>query len=229
VGSAVTIAPAFSGNKQTVQVCPSDDGSGNTTSCTDQTGASNFVYLRTGPSATAPPFADPAIHPDASAAGTREISDWGDTAEAGQQFVVAGQSGDWTAIWYSGHKVWFDNPGGIDTRPAPGAKVLRSAGSAAVPVFGEGYPQPSEYPAGLTPSSQQPLSAYAWPAGQAYVATAPPMRAHRTRWGRIRPMRQPVRRGGFGTCSSCLRGNWHACSVRWARGGHLSPSDVVGR
>jgi N-acetyl-anhydromuramyl-L-alanine amidase AmpD len=173
-GTAVTITPWFAANQQTVQVCPSDDPTGATTACTDRTEAANFLYVRTAPSATAPLFADPAIHPGGTA-GSDVIHDWGNTVSDGQQFVVAGCSGDWTAIWFSGQKVWFYNPGGRNTTPARGVQVISAAGTSPVSVYGEGYPQPSEYPPGLSPSTEAPLTAYAIPAGQAYVATQPPV------------------------------------------------------
>jgi hypothetical protein len=172
VGSVVTIAPRFATNLQTVQICPSDDPTGATPACTETQQQSNFVYLRTAPSDTAPLFGDQAIHP--GAAGTDRINDWGSTAAAGQQFVVAGQDGDWTAIWYSGAKVWFYNPHGCNTAPAHGVKVIQAAGTTPVGVYGSSYPDASEYPSGLSPSTQAPLSMYTVPAGQAYVATRAP-------------------------------------------------------
>ncbi|MFE2883322.1 N-acetylmuramoyl-L-alanine amidase [Streptomyces sp. NPDC059272] len=175
VGSAVTISPRFATNQQTVQVCPADDPTGATTACTESTAPANFLPVRTGPSADAPLFADPAIHPGATA-GTDSIHDWGSTVQAGQQFVVADVQGDWTAIWFSGAKVWFLNPHGVNTRSAHGVKVLHSGDQAAT-LYGSGYPQASEYPSGLSPSTQKPLTVYGFPAGQAYVATQPPVSA----------------------------------------------------
>lgn len=175
VGSAVTVTPKFSANDQTVQVCPADDPTGATTECTDRTEASNFLPVRTGPDASAPLFADQAVHPGADA-GTDEIHDWGSTVQAGQQFVVAGTSGDWTAIWFSGAKVWFYNPDGANTTEDPGATILHS-GSDGATLYGSGYPQTSEYPDGLSPSSQKALSVYTFPAGQAYVTTRPAVSA----------------------------------------------------
>lgn len=172
VGSVVTVAPGFDDNRQTVEVCPSDDPTGATTACTDVTQASNFLYVRTAPGSTAPLFGDQAIHP--GAAGTDRINDWGNTVQAGQQFVVAGRKGAWTAIWYSGSKVWFHNPRGVNTIPARGdVTVVGSGGTEPVQVYGSSYPDADEYPAGLSPSTQAPLSMYTIPAGQAYVATAP--------------------------------------------------------
>ncbi|MFJ1967303.1 N-acetylmuramoyl-L-alanine amidase [Streptomyces sp. NPDC087903] len=175
VGSAVTIAPDFSANQQTVHVCPADDPTGATPECTDRTAPANFLPVRTAPSADAPLFADPAVHPGAGA-GSDSIHDWGSTVQAGQQFVVADVDGDWTAIWFSGSKVWFHNPGGANTCGAPGVTVVHSGDQAAT-LYGSGYPQASEYPSGLSPSTQKPLTLYTFPAGQAYVATQPPMSA----------------------------------------------------
>lgn len=172
VGSVVTIAPGFAHNKQTVRICPDDDPTGATTECTETRQASDFVHLRTAPSADAPLFGDQAIHPDA--AGTDRINDWGSTAQAGQQFVVADRDGDWTAIWYSGSKVWFHNPHGRNTVRAHGVQVIKAAGTSPVAVYGSSYPDASEYPSGLSPSTQSPLSMYTVPPGQAYVATRPP-------------------------------------------------------
>ncbi|MFI5817138.1 N-acetylmuramoyl-L-alanine amidase [Streptomyces sp. NPDC051643] len=172
VGSVVTIDPSFADNVQSVNVCPADDPTGSTPACTDKQQASNFVYLRTAPDATAPLFGDQAIHP--TGAGTNRINDWGSTAQTGQQFVVADVQGDWTAIWYSGAEVWFHNPGGQNTKCAYGVKIIKAAGTTPTAVYGSSYPDKSEYPAGLGASTQAPLSMYTVPAGQAYVATQPP-------------------------------------------------------
>jgi N-acetyl-anhydromuramyl-L-alanine amidase AmpD len=203
VGSAVTITPNFAENNQTVQVCDQPTGEGGTvtrrasvegstvegstvegsttaamsTACTTQTQPSNFLYVRTAPSRTAPLFTDPGRHTGTSK-GTQHIDDWGDTVDAGQQFVVADTSGDWTAIWYAGAKVWFYNPGGVNTTPAGGVTIVSpKPDTTSAAVYGQGYPQKTEYPSGLTPSAQTPLSMYSVPAGQAYVADAPPVHA----------------------------------------------------
>ncbi|WP_328884960.1 N-acetylmuramoyl-L-alanine amidase [Streptomyces sp. NBC_00316] len=169
IGSAVTITPGFAHNQQTVEVCPSDDPTGATPECAERRQPSNFVYLRTAPSHTAPLFGDQAIHSDGI--GTNRINDWGSTAQAGQQFVVADRKGDWTAIWYSGTEVWFYNPHGRNTTPAHDVTVVRAAGTSPAAVYGSSYPDADEYPAGLSPSTQAPLSFYTVPVGQAYVAT----------------------------------------------------------
>jgi hypothetical protein len=177
VGSAVTIDPNFAGNQQTVNVCPSDDGSGATTACTDQTEASSILFLHSSPSTSAPLLADPYLRAGATA-GTDEISDWSSTVSSGQQYVVADTSGDWTAIWFSGQEAWFYNPHGENTSIAHGVRVISPVADAStVSVYGSGYPQASEYPTGLSPSSQKPLSRYQFPAGQAYVATSAPVTA----------------------------------------------------
>ncbi|WP_326818961.1 N-acetylmuramoyl-L-alanine amidase [Streptomyces sp. NBC_01762] len=170
IGSAVTITPSFTRNQQTVQVCPTDDPTGATPECAERRQPSNVVYLHTAPSRTAPLFGDQAIHTDGI--GTNRVNDWGSTAQAGQQFVVAGRQGDWTAIWYSGTKVWFHNPYGRNTTPARGVTVVKAAGDSPAAVYGSSYPDKDEYPAGLSPSTQAPLSFYSVPAGQAYVATS---------------------------------------------------------
>lgn len=49
--------------------------------------------------------------------------------------------------------------------------VVRAAGTSPAAVYGSSYPDADEYPAGLSPSTQAPLSFYTVPVGQAYVAT----------------------------------------------------------
>ncbi|WP_328325810.1 MULTISPECIES: N-acetylmuramoyl-L-alanine amidase [unclassified Streptomyces] len=178
VGSAVTITPGFRQNEQTYTVCPEDDPSGAVTACTPVTAPSSSLFVRSAPSDDAPLILDPVVHPDPEAkGGTDRVNDWSVTVQAGQQFVVAGEQDDWTAIWYDGQMGWIHNPGGSNTSPAPGARILRAAGTAAAPVYGTAYPDPSEYPAGLSPSKQVPLTAknYSIPVGQAYVAARPPV------------------------------------------------------
>ncbi len=174
VGTAVTITPPFAANAQTVSVCPADDPTGQTPACTDRTEPSGILFVHTAPAADAPLVGDPYVHAGGGA-GTDRISDWSATVSAGQQYVVADRCGDWTAIWFGGQKGWIHNPGGADTSPAYGVRVLTAGADA--PVYGSGYPQPSEYPAGLSPSTQKPLSEYGIPAGQSYVATSAPVRA----------------------------------------------------
>ncbi|MDI5968981.1 N-acetylmuramoyl-L-alanine amidase [Streptomyces sp. SL13] len=188
-GTAVTVAPPFDTDRQAVRVCGQPTGASGggpdhaddadhdapARGCREQREPSDFLYVRTAPSASAPLFGDPALHGHAGD-GSDAIDDWGGTVSAGQRFVVAGRSGDWTAIWFSGAKVWFANPGGVNTAPAPGAVVVGPVtGTAPAPVYGQAFPAPSEYPAGLTPSDHRPLAQYAVPAGQAYVASVAPV------------------------------------------------------
>ncbi|MDX3357844.1 N-acetylmuramoyl-L-alanine amidase [Streptomyces sp. ME01-24h] len=172
VGSVVTIAPGFQGNRQTVEICPSDDPTGATPECTKVTQPSNALFVRTAPSDTAPLFGDQAIHSGGN--GTDRVNDWGNTVQAGQQFVVAGKQGPWTAIWFSGAKVWFHNPQGANTLVARGGYTIVKAGETPAKVYGSSYPDAAEYPAGYGASTQAPLSMYSVPSGQAYVATAAP-------------------------------------------------------
>ncbi|WP_241778871.1 N-acetylmuramoyl-L-alanine amidase [Streptomyces sp. AcH 505] len=175
VGSAVTIAPAFTKNQQTYTVCPADDPAGGGTECREITAPSNSLFVRSAPSSDAPLILDPVVHPGETA-GTNQVSDWSDTVQAGQHFVVADRQGDWTAIWFGGQKGWINNPHGRNTVPAEGVRIIKAAGTAAAPVYGTAYPDANEYPEGLSPSSQTPLTAtnYAVPAGQSYVADQEP-------------------------------------------------------
>jgi hypothetical protein len=174
VGSAVTIAPRFDANKQNVTVCPIDDPTSDSKDCTSMNAPANIVYLRTSPDSDAPLVNDPYVR-RSGAPGSHGISDWGSTAQAGQQFVVAARQGDWTAIWFGGHKAWFENPDGRFTIPAHHVKIIEPAGKSQVPVLGEAFPAASEYPPGRKPDTAGPLSRYHFPTGQAYVATRPPV------------------------------------------------------
>ncbi|MFG3490216.1 N-acetylmuramoyl-L-alanine amidase [Streptomyces sp. NPDC047972] len=169
VGQAVAIAPAYAENAQTVTVCAP--------TCRTRTQPSNFVYVRTEPRVGAPLVPDLALRPDGSA-GSDRIDDWGSTAMWGQEFVVAEVRRDWTAIWFGGRKGWIHNPGGVNTRPAPQARIVRPAGGmTSVSVYTTAYPRAAEYPRGLPASEQTPFSMYAFPRGQAYVAAAASVRA----------------------------------------------------
>ncbi|WP_338678135.1 N-acetylmuramoyl-L-alanine amidase [Streptomyces sp. SCSIO 30461] len=168
-GSVVTISPDFSRNLQTLRVCTGASPQ----SCKLQTQPSNFLFARTGPSHLAPLFPDPGL--PAGIAGTDRIEDWGDRLNQGQQYVVAEQRGDWTAIWFCGQKVWFFNPGGKYTRLSGKSSLLivrPRPGRTSIPVYGTNYPGPAAYPpGGKAPSPQIPLGVYTILKGQAYVAT----------------------------------------------------------
>lgn len=136
---------------------------------------SNFVYLRTAPSFTAPLISDPSLHPD-GAPGTTQIYDWGDKAVTGQSFYLAARQGDWTAIYYGGQKVWFYNPHGKKTVPGSGMLITPKKGLDSIPVYGTAWPEQSAYDGtGIPTSAREQLSPlqYQIPAGQVYVATGP--------------------------------------------------------
>jgi len=164
--NAVTISPVFSQNTQTVNNCtdPSDPAT-----CQDLTGPSNFVYLRTAPRADAPLVGDPLLHPGGEA-GTTGIADWTAKATAGQQYALAEQQGDWTAVWFANQKAWFYNPPN-----QPTAKLVRKAtvklkpGLASTHVYGGAYPEASVYPASV-PGPAQPQLSYQISQGQQYVS-----------------------------------------------------------
>jgi hypothetical protein len=165
-GSVVTINPDFASNQPPVTTC---DSTGACTPLPAQ--GANFLYLRTGPSAIAPLIGDPLLHPDGSP-GTTQASDWSDKVVSGHQYVVAGQQGDWTAIWYDGQKAWFSNPHGVNTLPACAATVRAPSGVSTVNLYGRAFPQASEYPAAIPfdPSwAPTPLTGWTLPAGQAYT------------------------------------------------------------
>jgi hypothetical protein len=158
----VTIDPTFLANKQSVTDCTGGK-------CTTlPTQPANFVHLRTGPGTSYPLFPDPLLHPGATA-GTRQDSDWGDKAATGETFVFAGQSGNWTGIYYSGHEAWFYDPSGTNqaARYAGGTVITPKAGLASAAVYGAAYPEASAYPAAIPPKQVVKLS-YTIPAGQLY-------------------------------------------------------------
>ncbi|MFJ4988169.1 N-acetylmuramoyl-L-alanine amidase [Streptomyces sp. NPDC088732] len=176
VGSVVTIAPTFAKNLQTFTVCPADDPTGGTTECTPKTVPASSLFVHQGPSEDSPLILDANVHPSATS-GTNDVSDWSTTVQAGQQFVVADQQGDWTAIWFDGQKGWISNPQGRNTVPTTGVQIITAAGATTAPVYGTAFPDPSEVPAGWGADPQNPLTApnYGIPAGQAYVADQPPV------------------------------------------------------
>ena len=161
----VTIDPTFGTNKQTVRNC-----SGSTCS-TLPSQPTNFVYIRIGPGSTYPLIGDPVLRPGSSAYGTTVDSDWGDKATTGERFVFAGQSGNWTAIWFRGRKGWFYNPAGLTGRYAGGTAIKPASGRTSIPVYGVAYPEASAYPAQV-PVKQIAALTYAIPAGEAYTMTS---------------------------------------------------------
>lgn len=158
----VRILPGFEHNRQTVTFC---DGKA-ADSCGSQ--PTNFVYLHTAPSETAPLVND--IGRKANGApSTTSVSDIGARAQAGLTFAVADRQGDWTAIWFNGVKGWFPNPAAHPTAvPVKGWYVVPKAGLAKAPVYGRAYPEASAYPAGIPVQALAPLQ-YTFAAGQRYA------------------------------------------------------------
>jgi hypothetical protein len=157
--SIVTIDPSWRTNQPEVTGC--GDG---TAACPKQ--PANFVYLHTAPSADSRLVSDPylaaaGVEPDG--VGTTLAWDWGDKAATGEQYAVAGRSGDWLAIWFGGQEAWLYDPHGKQaaTIPGSGTLVTPRAGRSSIPVYGAAYP--SSY-------STATLDRYSIPAGQTYVA-----------------------------------------------------------
>ncbi|WP_433888868.1 N-acetylmuramoyl-L-alanine amidase [Streptomyces sp. CA-111067] len=137
----------------------------------------DFVYLYTQPSTSSARLGDPYLH--GGSAGTSDGPDWGDKAVAGTRYVVAQQSGDWTAIWYGGKKGWFYDPGGrmaaaVDTT---GQNVVTPvAGRGTIAVFGRAYPETAAYAGTKVPvqaDNDKALTSYTISAGQKYVPAGP--------------------------------------------------------
>lgn len=157
----VTIDPTFAVNKPAITDC----SGGSCVTLPSQ--SASFVYLRTGPKASYPLLGDPLLHPGGS--GTTVDSDWGDKATIEQTFVYAGQSGDWTAIWFAGQKAWFYNPSGTyqKARYTGGQVITPKPGLTSVPVYGAAYPESSAYPS-VVPVTKVVKLSYTIPAGQEY-------------------------------------------------------------
>jgi hypothetical protein len=158
--SLVTIDPDFAKNRPAFTGC---DTAG--TPCTPR--GSEAVVLHSQPSESAPLLLDAGLHPN-GAASTMDVADVGSRAATGQQYAVAGTSGDWTAIWYLGQKGWFHNPRNARVaKPAAGLVVTPKPGQATIPVYGRAYPEPGAYPATVPVQAITPLP-YTLSAGQKY-------------------------------------------------------------
>jgi N-acetylmuramoyl-L-alanine amidase len=156
----VTIDPTFARNKPVVTDC----AGGRCVTLPSQ--PASFVYLRTGPGGSHPLLGDRVL---GSRHGTTEDSDWGDKATAGETFVLAGQRGNWTAIWFSGRRAWFWNPPGAarTARYTSGQVITPRAGRSWIPVYGAAYPGASAYPPAVPVMTLTRL-AYTIRAGQQY-------------------------------------------------------------
>ncbi|MFJ9783824.1 N-acetylmuramoyl-L-alanine amidase [Amycolatopsis sp. NPDC101161] len=158
--SLVTIDPDFAKNQLVFTGCDSPG-----TPCAPR--SSEAVVLHSEPSESSPLLKDAGLHTDGSPS-TMDVSDVGSRVATGQQYAVAGVSGDWTAIWYLGQKGWFHNPHGARVaKPAIGWVVTPKPGLATVPVYGRAYPEPEAYPANVPVQTITPLP-YTLSAGQKY-------------------------------------------------------------
>jgi len=134
---------------------------------------SNFVYLYESPSDTAPLITNPYFP---STPGDRMFN-WGNKLGTGRYFYRVERKGDWDAIFFSGVKAWFKNPGRAATRvpESPKIVVTPKAGGmpmrTSIPVYGAGYPQDAAYPPPTVPQKLEKI--YDMPMGQRYVAQGP--------------------------------------------------------
>jgi N-acetylmuramoyl-L-alanine amidase len=165
----VTINPDFHSNRPAFTNCPPQSnpgGPGLPGPCPSR--GSSAVILRQQPAFDAPLVNDLGLRPDGTP-NTMRISDHGARASAGQQYAIAEVRGDWTAIWYLGHKAWFHNPPGARTALwGFGLVAQPKAGKATIPVYGRAYPEQGAYPATIPYQAIVPLQ-YTFPAGQRYV------------------------------------------------------------
>ena len=134
---------------------------------------SNFVYLRESPSDTAPLITNPYFP---TTPGDRMFN-WGNKLGTGRYFYRVERKGDWDAIFFSGVKAWFKNPGRTSTRVPQSPKIVitpKASGTpmrTSIPVYGGGYPQDAAYPPSTVPQKLEKI--YDMPVGQRYVAQGP--------------------------------------------------------
>jgi hypothetical protein len=159
----VTIKPDYASNKPVFIGC---DTTKHAEPCPAH--GSTSVILHTAPDHGAPLLQDIGLRPDGSPS-TMRIWDIGSRVDTGQQYAVAGRSGDWTAIWYLGQKGWFYDP--LNARNAVWASgwvVTPKPGKKSIPVFGRAYPEAAAYPAGVPVQAIVPLQ-YGLLTGQRYA------------------------------------------------------------
>jgi hypothetical protein len=159
-----TVDPDFASNHQLVTSCVH---AGDT--CPEQ--GSNFVYLHTGPSETAPLIPDAGLRPS-GVSSTTGVSDWGARVDAGQKVVVAQKDGDWWGIWYAGQLAWLHNPESDPVLLPASGMVVEPKGATAIATYGRAYPEASAYPADIPVQSVVPLEYTILP-GQRYVVADP--------------------------------------------------------
>jgi hypothetical protein len=162
-----TIAPGFADNRRLVTGCEDDEPRA---PCAPQ--GTNFVYLRTQPSFSAPLVTDIGLRPDGSASTTR-VSDIGARAAAGHKFRVVNRVGSWTKVSYLGNPAWFHDPAGNRSSVRSNGKLVTpKPGLASIPVYGRAYPEEAAYPRAIPYQEVIPLQ-YSIPAGQSYVVGDP--------------------------------------------------------
>ncbi len=155
----VTISPSFASNAQPLRYCYS------ASDCQDvDAPATNFVYLRSAPSPSAPYIVDPLV----TTADPLYANDWTNKAVSGQQYYRAASAGDWDGIYFGGQLAWLYNPGGVNTSAGSGILITPKAGMDSIPVYGRAYPEAAAYPANVPVQALVPL--YEMPSGQIYVA-----------------------------------------------------------
>ncbi len=156
----VTVAPGFEKNEQLVTDC---DGAG-TGPCPEQ--GTNFVYLHTAPSASAPLVKDIGLHPDGSYSTTK-VWDIGARVAAGHKLVVAKRSGPWLGVWYLGDIGWLYAPHAVV--PSGGRTVSVKPGATSAPVYGRAYPEQAAYAGTAIPYQTVTPLQYTIKPGQQYV------------------------------------------------------------
>jgi len=163
--NVVTVVPGFADNPQPVSNC---DGAGKAHPCPTQ--GTNFVYLRTAPSDTAPLVNDQGLHQNGQPA-TTEVSDIGPRLAAGQKVEVVERKDGWIATWWLGGLAWFkatNAAGASVVRPSQG-QVVQAAGTDEVPVYGRAYPEQEAYANTPVPYQTVTPLLYRIKPGQSYV------------------------------------------------------------
>ncbi|MFD1518752.1 N-acetylmuramoyl-L-alanine amidase [Pseudonocardia yunnanensis] len=156
---AVTIDPSYPRNEPALTGCVTPGP------CAQH--GSSAVMLYTAPSVSAPLVGDVGLHP--SGKSTTDVNDTGARASAGQQYVVAGHKGGWTAIWYLGQEAWFRDPHRRRVAlPARAVVATPRRGLASIPVYGGAFPKASAFPADVPVPADTTLQ-YRLPAGESYV------------------------------------------------------------
>lgn len=167
--SMITIAPHWATNKQVVTGCNvSNDVP---PPCVPQGGPfnTNFVYLYTQPSLSAPLITDPV-----TGAGSTEIENRSARAFYGSTFKVADRringQGIWYKIWFGGQAAWVYSPHIARTVLPTAGKCVTPKGSTPVSVYGRPLPEKAEWDAKLAQLNfTPPAGSTAYPSPLAYT------------------------------------------------------------